>query len=282
MATVQKRSKNKTTARPAKAKTARTAPSSRKMGPVKRTVAKSKSPNGKAPQAKKAIPLINEKEMLQQERAQVEGELANLRAEMQEAPEMTGDEVELLIESFRRAATLARTAGFDGVEMHGANHYTLHQFFSPRANQRDDAWGGSLEKRMRFPLAVARAVRDALGPDLIAGYRVTPFEAEADGYKLDDAKVLCDELAKLNLDYISISLDDFRLARPMSETRVYNKPLDDSNASAISPLIEIASTPLPARAPSPLSGRSSPACGEFGPDTTSTAFAPRSRAIIAL
>ena len=152
---------------------------------------------------------------------------------------MTPQEVEHLIGSFRNAASLARKAGFDGVEIHGANHYAVHQFFSPRANRRDDHWGGSLEKRMRFPLAVAQAVREALGPDLIAGYRVTPFEAEADGYKLDDAKVLCNALAQLNLDYISISLDDYRLARPMSETRVYNKPLDDSNTPAESPITAI-------------------------------------------
>lgn len=167
--------------------------------------------------------------------------IASLRPGAQTPRAMTSDEVERLIASFGHAAALAREAGFDGVEIHGANHYTVHQFFSPRANQRDDHWGGSLAKRMRFPLAVAQAVRDALGPDLIAGYRVTPFEAEADGYKLDDAKQLCSELAKLDLDYISISLDDYRLSRPMSETRVYNKPLDDSNAPSESPITALAS-----------------------------------------
>lgn len=166
--------------------------------------------------------------------------IASLRPGAQTPREMTSDEVEALIESFRRSAALARMAGFDGVEIHGANHYTVHQFFSPRANQRSDQWGGTLAKRMRFPLAVARAVREALGPDLIAGYRVTPFEAEGDGYKLEDAKVLCEELAQLDLDYISISLDDYRLARPMSETRVYNVPLDDRNAPAESPITAIA------------------------------------------
>ena len=48
---------------------------------------------------------------------------------------------------------------------------------------------------MNFPIAVAQAVRDALGPKLIAGFRVTPFEAESDGYTLEDAKLLCNELA---------------------------------------------------------------------------------------
>jgi 2,4-dienoyl-CoA reductase-like NADH-dependent reductase (Old Yellow Enzyme family) len=151
---------------------------------------------------------------------------------------MTADEVGNLIESFREAASLARKAGFDGVEIHGANHYAVHQFFSPRANQRVDNWGGSLAKRMNFPLAVAQAVRDALGPKLIAGFRITPFEAESNGYTLEDAKLLCDELAKLNLDYISVSLDDYRMSRPTGETRVYDRPVEKTYTPAEGPITE--------------------------------------------
>jgi 2,4-dienoyl-CoA reductase-like NADH-dependent reductase (Old Yellow Enzyme family) len=153
---------------------------------------------------------------------------------------MTSDEVEKLIASFRDAASLARKAGFDGVEVHGANHYAVHQFFSPRANHRVDDWGGTLAKRMNFPLAVAQAVRDALGPGLIAGFRVTPFEAEADGYTLEEAKLLCSELARLDLDYISVSLDDYRKSRPAGETRVYNGPVEQSYTPAESPITEFA------------------------------------------
>jgi 2,4-dienoyl-CoA reductase-like NADH-dependent reductase (Old Yellow Enzyme family) len=162
--------------------------------------------------------------------------IPSLRPGAQTPREMTGDEVEKLIASFREAASLARKAGFDGVEIHGANHYAVHQFFSPRANQRSDDWGGSLSKRMNFPLAVAQAVRDALGPKLIAGFRITPFEAESNGYTLEDAKQLCAELAKLKLDYISISLDDYRMARPTGETRVYNGPVQKIETPAESPI----------------------------------------------
>lgn len=153
---------------------------------------------------------------------------------------MTSAEVENLIAGFREAASLARKAGFDGVEIHGANHYAVHQFFSPRANHRVDDWGGTLSKRMNFPLAVAQAVRDALGPKLIAGFRVTPFEAEADGYTLDDSKLLCNELAGLNLDYISVSLDNYRKSRPTGEVRVYDNPVDKSYTFAESPITEFA------------------------------------------
>jgi 2,4-dienoyl-CoA reductase-like NADH-dependent reductase (Old Yellow Enzyme family) len=162
--------------------------------------------------------------------------VASLRPGAQTPRAMTADEVENLIASFREAASLARQAGFDGVEIHGANHYAIHQFFSPRANHRVDNWGGTLSKRMNFPLAVAQAARDALGPELITGFRVTPFEAEADGYTLEDAKLLCNELARLNLDYISVSLDDYRKSRPAGETRVYAGPVENSYAPAENPI----------------------------------------------
>jgi 2,4-dienoyl-CoA reductase-like NADH-dependent reductase (Old Yellow Enzyme family) len=166
--------------------------------------------------------------------------IASLRPGAKTPRAMTSDEVGSLIASFGEAASLARKAGFDGVEIHGANHYAVHQFFSPRANQRADHWGGSLTKRMNFPLAVAKAVRDALGPKLIAGFRITPFEAESNGYTLEDAKQLCAELARLNLDYISVSLDDYRMARPTGETRVYDRPVEKIHTPAISPITEIA------------------------------------------
>ncbi|MDI1265705.1 MAG: flavin oxidoreductase [bacterium] len=166
--------------------------------------------------------------------------VASLRPGARTPRAMTSDEVDSLIASFRDAASLARAASFDGVEIHGANHYAVHQFFSPRANHRADHWGGTLAKRMNFPLAVAEAVRDALGPKLIVGYRVTPFEAEADGYTLEDAKLLCNELSRLNLDYISISLDDYRKIRPQRETRVYHGPLETNNIPAENPVTALA------------------------------------------
>ncbi|MBE0643830.1 MAG: NADH-dependent flavin oxidoreductase, partial [Bacteroidetes bacterium] len=71
---------------------------------------------------------------------------------------MTEEEILACIDAFADATRRAIAAGYDGVEIHGANTYLLQQFFSPHSNRRDDAWGGTLEKRMRFPLAVARAV----------------------------------------------------------------------------------------------------------------------------
>jgi 2,4-dienoyl-CoA reductase-like NADH-dependent reductase (Old Yellow Enzyme family) len=166
--------------------------------------------------------------------------VASLRPGAKTPRAMTSGEVVSLIASFRESASLARKAGFDGVEIHGANHYAVHQFFSPRANHRVDDWGGTLSKRMNFPLAVAQAVRDALGPKLIAGFRVTPFESEQGGYTLEDAKLLCNELARSGLDYISVSLDDYRMSRPTGETRVYDRPVEKGYTPAESPITEFA------------------------------------------
>ncbi|MDO8399782.1 MAG: hypothetical protein Q7T45_18360 [Bradyrhizobium sp.] len=183
---------------------------------------------------------IAKPELIGEQTMRAPSAVASLRPGARTPRAMTSGEVESLVGSFRKAAALARKAGFDGVEIHGANHYAVHQFFSPRANHRDDHWGGTLAKRMNFPLAVAAAVRDALGPKLIAGYRVTPFEAEADGYTLEDAKLLCDELARLGLDYISVSLDDYRKSRPQRETRVYDGSVEHSDTPAKNPVTELA------------------------------------------
>lgn len=181
---------------------------------------------------------IAKPELIGEQRLRAPSAVASLRPGAKTPRAMTADEVESLITSFRGAASLARKAGFDSVEVHGANHYAVHQFFSPRANRRVDKWGGTLSKLMNFPLA--QAVRDALGPKLIAGFRVTPFEAESDGYTLEDAKLLCSELAKLDLDYISVSLDDYRNSRPVGETRVYNGPVAKIDTPAESPITAFA------------------------------------------
>ena len=67
---------------------------------------------------------------------------------------LTGEDVEGMIGKFGEAVRRAIQAGFDGVEIHGANTYLIQQFYSPNSNQRDDEWGGSRDNRAKFPLAV--------------------------------------------------------------------------------------------------------------------------------
>ncbi|MEV0029575.1 alpha-hydroxy-acid oxidizing protein [Nocardia sp. NPDC050793] len=136
--------------------------------------------------------------------------------------ELAGDEIDELLEAFGRAAALGVAAGFDGVEIHGANHYLIHQFFSPRANRRTDRWGGGIDERMRFPLAVAQTVRAAIGHEITLGFRITPFESEPGGYILDDAARLAHRLAD-DVDYVHISMDEFRRNSPQPEDRDWTK-----------------------------------------------------------
>lgn len=81
-------------------------------------------------------------------------------------------EIEELIDAYVAAALRSREGGIDGIEIHAAHGYLIHQFLSPLTNTRDDEYGGSLENRMRFLLQVLRAVRDAVGPDYAMGIRL--------------------------------------------------------------------------------------------------------------
>ena len=78
------------------------------------------------------------------------------------------------IASFTKASVNAVAAGFDGVELHGANGYLIEQFLSPTTNQRKDAWGGSVANRLRFALETAKAVAAAIGGDKV-GMRISPY-----------------------------------------------------------------------------------------------------------
>jgi N-ethylmaleimide reductase len=87
---------------------------------------------------------------------------------------MTEADIRATIEEYRSAATNAVTAGFDGVELHGANGYLLEQFFRPTSNRRTDRYGGSIENRSRFVLEVVDALIGAIGKGRI-GIRLSPF-----------------------------------------------------------------------------------------------------------
>src|SRR5271155_2135279 len=87
---------------------------------------------------------------------------------------LTRDEIKGVIADFRRGARNAIAAGFDGVEIHGANGYLIDQFLRTTSNTRTDAYGGSIENRSRFGLAVAKAVVDAVGAER-TGIRLAPF-----------------------------------------------------------------------------------------------------------
>ncbi|MFC0190080.1 NADH-dependent flavin oxidoreductase [Fictibacillus aquaticus] len=127
--------------------------------------------------------------------------------------ELTSEEIESIVRDFGEATRRAIEAGYDGVEIHGANGYLIQQFFSPHANRREDKWGGSLEKRMAFPLAVVDSVQKAVAEhgdeSFIVGYRFSPEEPETPGITMADTLALVDALSEKDLDYLHVSLMDF-------------------------------------------------------------------------
>ncbi|MCG7368257.1 flavocytochrome c [Pantoea sp. ACRSH] len=129
---------------------------------------------------------------------------------------LTADEVEVMITKFGDAVNRAIKAGFDGVELHGANTYLIQQFYSPNSNQRDDKWGGSRENRARFPLAVldiAHKMAERIADNtFIIGYRFSPEEIEVPGIRFDDTLYLLEKLAERGLDYVHFSVG--QLLRP--------------------------------------------------------------------
>jgi len=126
--------------------------------------------------------------------------------------EMTESEIEETIVAFGEATRRAIEAGFDGVEIHGANTYLIQQFFSPHSNRRTDKWGGDLLKRMSFPLAVVDTVKAAAALSsrpFLVGYRISPEELENPGITMEDTLTLVEALSKKQLDYLHVSVMDF-------------------------------------------------------------------------
>ncbi len=124
--------------------------------------------------------------------------------------EMTEEEILQTVEDFKNAAVRAKKAGFDGVEIHGANTYLLQQFFSGYSNIREDRYGGTLEKRLTFIDEVTDAIIEATHDEqFIVGYRLSPEEIEPNGITLKDTDYLVDHLNEKNLDYIHLSLRQY-------------------------------------------------------------------------
>jgi 2,4-dienoyl-CoA reductase-like NADH-dependent reductase (Old Yellow Enzyme family)/thioredoxin reductase len=121
--------------------------------------------------------------------------------------ELTLPEIEALVEAFGQAARRAKEAGFDAVEIHGAHGYLVNQFLSPWFNRRTDAYGGTFEKRLRFPLEVIGRVREAVGPDFPVGYRTIGEEMPlGSGLTLEDTTRIVPRLAEAGIDMIHVSV----------------------------------------------------------------------------
>jgi len=136
---------------------------------------------------------------------------------------LTAGEIESLIEDFVAAAVRAQTAGFDGVELHGAHGYILCAFLSPETNHRTDRYGGSPENRARIVLEIIEGVRARTRPDFQLGLRLSP---ERFGLRFQEQRDLAARvLASGDLDYVDMSLWDVFKA-PVEEAFA-DRPLID-------------------------------------------------------
>lgn len=135
---------------------------------------------------------------------------------------LSGKEVEEIIRAFGETTRRAIEAGFDGIELHGAHGFLIQNFFSPMFNQREDEWGGSLENRMRFPMAVVREAQRVIAKHakqpFLLGYRISPEESGEGALRISDSYVLIDRLIEAGVDYLHASLFDIPNARPADYT----------------------------------------------------------------
>lgn len=118
---------------------------------------------------------------------------------------MSRDDIERVKRDFSAAARRARDLGIDAIEVHAAHGYLLHQFLSPLANVRDDDYGGSLENRMRLTLEVFEAVREAAGPGIAVGARLSATDWVDGGWDLPDCLELAKRLEAHGAQFLDIS-----------------------------------------------------------------------------
>ncbi|WP_019970917.1 FAD-dependent oxidoreductase [Mycobacterium sp. 141] len=135
------------------------------------------------------------------------------------------------IDDFVRCALLAREAGYDGVEIMGSEGYLLNQFLAPGTNKRTDAWGGSPEKRRRFPVEIVRRVREAVGPDFIVCYRMSMADYVEDGQSWDETVALATEVEAAGATMINSGFGWHEARVPTIVTSVPNAAFVDISSA---------------------------------------------------
>jgi 2,4-dienoyl-CoA reductase-like NADH-dependent reductase (Old Yellow Enzyme family) len=119
--------------------------------------------------------------------------------------ELTAGEIENIIGRFATAAAVCETAGFDGVEIHGAHGYLVAQFLSPLSNQRTDEWGGDPQRRMRFLIEVIRSIRARVSPSFAVALKLNSADFQRGGFSEDESREVLAAVASEGLDLIEVS-----------------------------------------------------------------------------
>lgn len=120
--------------------------------------------------------------------------------------QMSIKNIESTIADYARSASLAKEAGYDGVEIMGSEGYLLNQFLSRHVNQRKDEYGGDIEGRMKFPIAVVKAVREAVGEDFIIVFRLSMIDLVKDGNVMDEVITVAKALEEAGVSIINTGI----------------------------------------------------------------------------
>src|SRR5450830_1260981 len=133
---------------------------------------------------------------------------------------LSAAEVEQTIEDFVHCAALARYAGYDGVEIMGSEGYLINEFIAARTNHRDDEWGGSYARRMRFPVEIVRRTRQRVGPDFIIIYRLSMLDLVEGGSTLDEVIALAQAIEAAGATILNTGIGWHEARIPTIATKV--------------------------------------------------------------
>ncbi|MBC7323316.1 MAG: FAD-dependent oxidoreductase [Acetomicrobium sp.] len=153
--------------------------------------------------------------------------------------ELSNEEIEDLVQKFVSAAVRAKMAGIDGVELHGAHGYLIGQFMSPHINKRTDKWGGSTERRMRFPLEIIKGIRQSLGPNFPICFRFNADDFVEDGITLDEAKIIAKILEDAGVNILSVSVGIYETMPKLLEPFHFEEGWRVYTAEAIKKVVNI-------------------------------------------
>ncbi|MCJ8160695.1 NADPH-dependent 2,4-dienoyl-CoA reductase [Acinetobacter zhairhuonensis] len=134
--------------------------------------------------------------------------------------ELTSAEVQQTIDDFVNCAKLSQYAGYDGVEIMGSEGYLINEFIAARTNHRDDEWGGSYEKRIRFPIEIVKRTREAVGENFIIIYRLSMLDLVEGGSNLDEVIHLAKEIEKAGATIINTGIGWHEARIPTIATKV--------------------------------------------------------------
>jgi 2,4-dienoyl-CoA reductase-like NADH-dependent reductase (Old Yellow Enzyme family)/thioredoxin reductase len=173
----------------------------------------------------------------------VYGPIEGIRQDGVEIRAMNDEQIESLILAYADAAVFARQCGYSMIMLHGGHGWQIHQFISPRDNKRTDEWGGSTEKRMRFPLAVIEAIRKRIGYAIPIEFRMSGMEGLPDGYDIDEGIKIAQALdGKVDIIHVSAGHHEYDSASLVSHPPLFQP--DGPNVKYAAEIKKYVKTPV--------------------------------------